>query len=91
MGVVWKGERRLVVDNQSLDVVSAFPHELVGVKEPEGVIIGENGKLWMHGRLIGPVIIAGESACIELQVKNHSSKKVHILFATNVIQTDQSI
>ncbi|EAU85235.1 hypothetical protein CC1G_06251 [Coprinopsis cinerea okayama7 len=75
VGVVWKGERRLVIDTQSLDVVSAFPHELIGVKEPEAVIIGENGKLWMQGKLVGPVIIAGESACIELQVKNHSNKK----------------
>ncbi|TFK21478.1 hypothetical protein FA15DRAFT_623931 [Coprinopsis marcescibilis] len=75
VGVVWKGERRLVVDNHSIDVVSAFPYELSGAKGPEAVIIGESGKLWVHGALIGPVIVAGESACIELQVKNHSTKK----------------
>lgn len=76
VGVVWKGERRLVINNQTLDVVSSFPHELIGVKEPEAVIIGENGKLWMQGNLVGPLIVAGESACIQLQVKNHSNKKV---------------
>jgi hypothetical protein len=77
VGVVWKDERRLVVDKQTVDVVAAYPYEeIVGLKEPEGVIIGEYGKLWMHGKLVGPVVVAGESACIELHVKNHSNKKV---------------
>jgi hypothetical protein len=76
-GVVWKDDRRLVVDKHVLDVVAAYPYEeIVGLKSPEGVIIGENGKLWMHGKLVGPVVVAGESACIELHVKNHSNKKV---------------
>ena len=77
MGVVWKGERRLVVDKQPVEVVAAYPYEdIVGNKEPEGVVIGENGKLWVHGKLVGPVLVAGESGCIELHVKNHSNKKV---------------
>ncbi|KAH6901199.1 hypothetical protein BKA70DRAFT_1309744 [Coprinopsis sp. MPI-PUGE-AT-0042] len=75
VGVVWKGDRRLVIDTQTLDVVSSFPHEVIGVKEPEAITIGENGKLWMQGNLVGPLIVAGESACIQLQVKNHSNKK----------------
>ncbi|KAF8344755.1 hypothetical protein F5887DRAFT_1283095 [Amanita rubescens] len=37
--------------------------------------VGENGKLWMQGNIIGGgIITAGESVCVELQVKNHSSK-----------------
>ncbi|KAJ2918480.1 hypothetical protein MD484_g1976, partial [Candolleomyces efflorescens] len=76
VGVVWKDDRRLVVDKHALDVVAAYPfEEIVGLKSPEGVIIGENGKLWMHGKLVAPVVVAGESACIELHVKNHSNKK----------------
>ncbi|KAF6745736.1 hypothetical protein DFP72DRAFT_924355 [Ephemerocybe angulata] len=76
VGVVWKEERKLVVHNQSVDVVAGWPYEeLVGGKEPEGVVIGEMGKFWVHGKLVGPVVVAGESACIELHVKNHSNKK----------------
>ncbi|RXW17103.1 hypothetical protein EST38_g8757, partial [Candolleomyces aberdarensis] len=76
VGVVWKDDRRLVVDKHGLDVVAAYPYEeIVGLKSPEGVLIGENGKLWLHGKLVGPVVVAGESACIELHVKNHSNKK----------------
>ncbi|KAF6759747.1 hypothetical protein DFP72DRAFT_884047 [Ephemerocybe angulata] len=76
VGVVWKEERKLVVHNQSVDVVAGWPYEeLVGGKEPEGVVIGEMGKFWVHGKLVGPVVVAGESACVELHVKNHSNKK----------------
>lgn len=68
-----------------LDVVAAYPYEeIVGLKSPEGVIIGENGKLWMHGKLVGPVVVAGESACIELHVKNHSNKKVSLFISFHV-------
>jgi hypothetical protein len=46
-------------------------------KAEEGVVVvGENGRFWMHGRVIGGLLVAGESACVELQVKNHSSRKV---------------
>jgi hypothetical protein len=50
--------------------------EDMGRQEPEGVVVGEFGKIWVQGKVVGGVIVAGESACIELQVKNHSSKKV---------------
>jgi len=47
------------------------------VKAEEGaIVVGENGRFWVHGRLIGGVLIAGETACVELQVKNHSNRKV---------------
>jgi len=40
------------------------------------ITVGENGKLWIQGKIVGGgIITAGESACIELQVKNHSTKK----------------
>ncbi|EIM90720.1 uncharacterized protein STEHIDRAFT_165243 [Stereum hirsutum FP-91666 SS1] len=48
---------------------------LMGRKEPEGVVVGEHGKVWVHGRVVGGFIIAGESACVELMVKNHSGRK----------------
>lgn len=53
---------------------------LMGRKEPEGVVVGEHGKVWVHGRVVGGFIIAGESACVELMVKNHSGRKVRSFF-----------
>jgi predicted CoA-binding protein len=77
--VFWKNEKRLVVDKRPIDVVEAYPFDetLMG-KVPEAIVVGENGKLWMQGKIVGSVIVAGESACLELQVKNHSNKKVFL-------------
>lgn len=30
----------------------------------------------MQGKVVGGLVVAGETACVELQVKNHSAKKV---------------
>ncbi|KAH9948610.1 hypothetical protein B0H21DRAFT_733269 [Amylocystis lapponica] len=43
--------------------------------EPEGVVVGENGKIWAQGKIVGGFAVAGQPTCVELQVKNHSSKK----------------
>ena len=57
---------------------------------PEGLVIGEGGKVWVQARVLGGILVAGESACVELQVKNHSAKRVcppsflHIVFPTRV-------
>ncbi|KAF8963101.1 hypothetical protein BDZ97DRAFT_1821755 [Flammula alnicola] len=76
VGVYWKNEKRLVVDKRPIDVVEAYPYEETYLgKVPEGIVVGENGKLWMQGKMVGSVVVAGESACLELQVKNHSNKK----------------
>jgi hypothetical protein len=74
--VAWKGDKRLVTDKKEIDVVESSEQDY-SIAEPEGVIIGENGKIWAQGRIVGGVAVAGESACVELQVKNHSSKKVN--------------
>ncbi|KAJ4465192.1 hypothetical protein C8J55DRAFT_529165 [Lentinula edodes] len=75
VGVYWKGERQLVTEKKDADVVEAYDEERIGQDEPEITVVGENGKIWCQARLIGGILIAGESACIELQVKNHSAKK----------------
>ena len=83
VGVHWKGEKRLIIDKHPMEVVAAYPYEETYLgKVPEGIVVGENGKLWMQGKMVGGVIVAGESACLELQVKNHSNKKV-ILFSSS--------
>ncbi|OBZ72563.1 hypothetical protein A0H81_07416 [Grifola frondosa] len=74
VSVSWKGENRLVTDKKQVDVAECFEEDFARV-EPEGVIVGENGKIWMQGKVVGGFMIAGQPACIELQVKNHSSKK----------------
>ncbi|KAK7686099.1 hypothetical protein QCA50_010911 [Cerrena zonata] len=74
VGVSWKGDKRLVTDKKEVDVVESFQEEFART-EPEGVVVGENGKFWVQGRVIGGVLIAGQPACVELHVKNHSAKK----------------
>lgn len=81
VGVFWKDERQLVTDKAEVGVVESFEEDLFGVggqaKAEEGVVVvGEGGRFWMHGRIIGGILVAGESACVELQVKNHSNRKV---------------
>ncbi|KDR78551.1 hypothetical protein GALMADRAFT_117961 [Galerina marginata CBS 339.88] len=78
VGVYWKNEKRLVIDKHPIDVVEAYPYDEILGKIPEAIVVGENGKLWMQGRMVGvggSIAVAGESACLELQVKNHSNKK----------------
>ena len=76
VAVYWKNENRLVVDNKTVDIVQAYPYENSLGGLPETIVVGDNGKLWMQGRMIGGPVVAGGSACLELQVKNHSNKKV---------------
>ncbi|KAJ7035304.1 hypothetical protein C8F04DRAFT_1233739 [Mycena alexandri] len=74
VGVLWKGEKRLVMERTDIQVVECFTEDPTR-PEPEGVVVAENGKIWAQGKVVGGVIVAGESACVELQVKNHSTKK----------------
>ncbi|KAF8800493.1 hypothetical protein BYT27DRAFT_7227437 [Phlegmacium glaucopus] len=72
VGVYWKNEKKLVVDNKTVDVVEAYPYDK---SPPEAIVVGDNGKLWMQGRMIGGPVVAGGMGYLELQVKNHSNKK----------------
>ena len=66
-----------------MDILQRYPDD-VAIQEdnydpwpaPEGLVIGEGGKIWVQARVLGSILVAGESACVELQVKNHSAKKV---------------
>jgi hypothetical protein len=73
--VFWKGEKVLVTCRKDVEIVESCGEEFRR-DEPEGVVVGEHGKIWVQGKVVGGVVVAGESACVELQVKNHSSKKV---------------
>ncbi|KAF9650174.1 hypothetical protein BDM02DRAFT_3154949 [Thelephora ganbajun] len=74
VGVSYKGENKLVFDKKEVDVVEAFETDFSRV-DPEAVVVGESGKIWLQAKLLGGVVIAGQPACVELTVKNHSSKK----------------
>ncbi|CAE6419601.1 unnamed protein product [Rhizoctonia solani] len=69
--VAWKGERRLVTDSQEVQVVESAMQEV----ESAGTVVGESGKIWVQGKVLGGAVIAGQTCCIELHVKNHSSRK----------------
>lgn len=78
-----------MTDNRALDVVAAYPYEgIFGGEEPQGVVVGENGKFWMQGTLVGGAVVAGGTACVELQVKNHSTKKVSLFSSPQMHNTN---
>ncbi|TFY62926.1 hypothetical protein EVG20_g6532, partial [Dentipellis fragilis] len=81
VGVSWKGENRLVVDTREVDVLESYELDFDRI-EPEGVVVGEHGKIWVQAKVVGGLVVAGESACVELQVKNHSTKKTTGLSVT---------
>ncbi|KAI9452519.1 hypothetical protein F5148DRAFT_1289563 [Russula earlei] len=86
VGVSWKDHNRLVTDKCSVDVLQRYPAEDATWEDkwpaPEGLIVGEGGKIWVRGRVLGGILAAGRSACIELQVKNHSAKRTSGLHVT---------
>jgi hypothetical protein len=73
IGIFWKGERQFVIDKEEVGVLESYGEDL----EEGVVVVGDGGQLWMHGILVGGLLVAGESACVELQVKNPSSRKVN--------------
>ena len=75
VGVSYKGENKLVFDKKEVDIVEAFEPDFSWI-DPEAVVVGESGKIWLQARLLGGVVVAGQPACVELTVKNHSLKKV---------------
>jgi hypothetical protein len=89
VGVYWKGEKRLVTDKKEVEVVERYDEDFERI-EPESVVVGDQGKIWVHGRVVGGLIVAGESACVELQVKNHSAKKVSLSFMFLWIQIHET-
>jgi len=71
VGVAWRGEKRLVTDQRDINVVECC--DTLGPPErPQGVAIAEGGNIWAQAFVTNCPIIAGEIACVELQLKNHS-------------------
>lgn len=75
--VIWKGQKQVVTDKNRVGIVEGYDRGPERVRS-EGIVVGENGRIWVQGKLSGGVIIPGQSACVELTVKNHSAKKVRM-------------
>ena len=51
----------MVFDKKEVDIVEAFEPDFSRV-DPEAVVIGESGKIWLQARLLGGVVVAGQPA-----------------------------
>lgn len=76
VAVAYKGERRVVTDTRHIDVVECPMPERDTTDDPRATAIGDGGKVWAQGKIVGGLLVAGRSACCELHIKNHSIKKV---------------
>lgn len=75
MGVIYKGEKQLVLAKHDINVIERYDPRS-SLTRPEAVAISENGRIWVKGEIVGDGVFAGEPACVALTVKNHSNKKV---------------
>ncbi|THH10040.1 hypothetical protein EW145_g1598 [Phellinidium pouzarii] len=78
VGVSWRGERQRVMERKEVAVIEALGDPAIA-EGAEHIVVGENGKIWIQGRIVNPYVVAGHSACVELFVKNHSTKKTSSL------------
>ncbi|GJJ08717.1 hypothetical protein Clacol_002936 [Clathrus columnatus] len=72
IGVAYKGDVRLLTNTVDAELVQC--QDMEGTVE-EHVVIGENGKVYVRGKLVSGRAIVGEKGCLELHVKNQTSKK----------------
>ncbi|KAL4066724.1 hypothetical protein V8B97DRAFT_2103205 [Scleroderma yunnanense] len=71
--VAWQGDRRLVTDNREVKVVECLD-TLSPAAIPQAVTIAEDKRLWVQASITNGAIIGGEAACIDLEVKNYTSR-----------------
>lgn len=79
--VFWRGEHRLVTDVHSITVVESPLQGVGDTGEDVGVVVvSEGGKMWTHGRILDPFVVAGQTLTCRLHVKNNSLRKVrHVI------------
>jgi len=74
--VFWKGEKRIVTDTKLVEVVECPPSELREM--PPTSVVSDGGNIQIQGRIIGGFVVSSHTGCLELLVKNHSKRKVHL-------------
>ncbi|KAF9007378.1 hypothetical protein BDQ17DRAFT_1422761 [Cyathus striatus] len=88
VNVWWRGERRVVLCRREVEIVEEPKDEQ---EREERVAVGEGGKVSVSGRVWGyedtgegreGVLVPGRTGCVELFVRNHSSKKTSSLTLT---------
>ena len=79
-GISWRNERQRIMERQEVKVAE-IPK---GTSDSIHTVVGENGKIWVQGRVINPFVVAGRDVCIELLAKNHSNLRVGV-FSTYIV------
>lgn len=73
VSVAWRGDRRLVTDTREVRVVESLD-STAQTEIPQAVSIAEGGKLWARASITNGAVIGGEAVCIDLQLKNYTSR-----------------
>lgn len=75
VSVAWRGDKRLVIDKREVKVVEYWD-PTNEAPSPQAVVIAEGGNIWAQATLTNDMVVGGESACIDLQLKNHTQRWV---------------
>lgn len=94
VSVAWRGDKRLVTDMQEVKVVEGWDPAIAG-PSPQAVVITEGGRIWAQATLTNGVVVGGESACIDLQLKNHTQRwvcpfRVRVIFVLSKVSSQTS-
>ncbi|KAG2123440.1 hypothetical protein DEU56DRAFT_924392 [Suillus clintonianus] len=83
--VFWRGKKRLVTDQQDVNVFE-YCDGWAPSKHIQGFGIDEGGNIWAQAFVTNGPNIAGEVACVELQLKNHSLNWEALKFTDTVTE-----
>lgn len=89
MSVAWRGDKRLVTDKREVKIVEGWD-PTNAAPSPQAVVITEGGRIWAQATLTNGVVVGGESACIDLQLKNHTQRWVRAFRALVILFSLQS-
>ena len=75
--MAWRGDRRLVTDTREVKVVESLD-TLSPTTISQAVATAEGGNIWALAKVTNGAVIGGEAACIDLEMKNHTSRWVSL-------------
>ncbi|KIJ14386.1 hypothetical protein PAXINDRAFT_116058 [Paxillus involutus ATCC 200175] len=73
VSVSWRGDKRLVTDKREVKVVEGWGG-INAAHLPQAAVIAEGGKIWAQATITNGAVVGGETACIDLQLKNNSQR-----------------